>query len=247
MLEYTFSIQHQGCWTEKINKEFPELTASIVYSYRLRNRSITMIEANNIPESSLDDLLCWFNDHPIMISAKAVHYNDVNKSAYICLIGKYSDESEPVLDVLLGNQCFPIIPATVTRGREHWTVVGPTNEAVSQAHAELQQIGSVSVDSLGDPELDQVPTGLITIKQAIYTLSSRQREVLMRAIKEGYYDSPRSCSIESLAEADSANTSTVGKHLRKSEAKILQAALPLLIDSSSEFENYGADSISSSS
>ena len=130
--------------------------------------------------------------------------------------------------MLLRNDCFPTIPATVANGREHWNVLASSHEQVSTAHEELREIGSVNVDSLRSPDLDALLTDLTGVKQAVQDLSPRQLEVLSRAIKEGYYDSPRSCNIEELAALDDANTSTVGEHLRRSEAKILQAVAPML-------------------
>jgi predicted DNA binding protein len=30
MLEYSFSVRHEGCWTADINDEFPDVTATIL-------------------------------------------------------------------------------------------------------------------------------------------------------------------------------------------------------------------------
>jgi len=228
MLEYTFSIKHKGCWTDTLNDTFPDVRATIIYSYRLTGTSITMVEVTRVGEESLDDLVDWLADHPVMNASRLVSYDDRRRKAFISLEGDYDTDTEPVLNVLLRNNCFPTTPATVARSREHWSVLASTHEQVSEAHRELQQIGSVDVDSLRSPDLDRLLTGLTEVKEAVQDLSPRQLEVLSRAIAEGYYDSPRSCNIEELAETDKANTSTVGEHLRLSEAKILKAVAPML-------------------
>ncbi len=228
MLEYTFSIKHRGCWTADLNDTFPGVRATIIYSYRLTGTSITMVELTRIEEGELDELVAWLEDHPVMNTSQLVSYDDRRQKAFVSLSGDYDTDTEPVLNVLLRNSCFPTIPATVARGREHWSVLASSHEQVSTAHDELRQIGSVDVDSLRSPDLDGLLTGLTEVKEAVQDLSPRQLEVLSRAIEEGYYDSPRSCNIEELAELDSANTSTVGEHLRRSEAKILKAVAPML-------------------
>ncbi|MGQ4554597.1 helix-turn-helix domain-containing protein [Halobellus sp. GM3] len=228
MLEYTFSIIHKGCWTADLNDAFPGVRATIIYSYRLTGTSITMVEVTRIDEDRLDDLVDWLEDHPVMNTSQLVTYDEGRGKAFISLSGDYDTNTVPVLNVLLRNDCFPTIPATVARGREHWSVLASSHEQVSKAHEELRQIGSVDVDSLRSPNLDQLLTDLTGVKEAVQNLSPRQHEVLSRAIDEGYYDSPRSCNIEELAELDSANTSTVGEHLRRSEAKILKAVEPML-------------------
>lgn len=234
MLEYTFRIRHKGCWTETVNEAFPGVSATIIYSYRLTGTSITMIEATGIAEDRVGALVEWLGDHEVMTSAQLVSYHETRETAFISLEGDYRTDTEPVLNVLLRNNCFPTIPATVSNGREHWSVLASTHEEVSTTHEELRDIGAVEVDALRQPELGRLLTGLTEIKQAVQDLSPRQTEVLARAIEHGYYDSPRGCNIEELAAMDSANTSTVGEHLRRSEAKILEAVGTMLDQSTAD-------------
>lgn len=224
MLEYTFGIQHQGCWTETVNDAFPDFTATIIYSYRLNGYSITMIEAQHVDEGMLEELIAWLGDHPIMTDAHLTSYFPDEQRAFINLEGDYRTDTEPVLNVLLRNRCFPSVPATVSHGVEHWSVIGTSHEQVSTAHEELQQLGSVTVDSLmeTDPNTYSYPN-LTAVKQALQELSDRQREVLRTAVEQGYYDQPRRCNIEQIAQHDSANASTVGEHLRRSEGKLIKA------------------------
>ncbi|WP_336336681.1 helix-turn-helix domain-containing protein [Haloarcula brevis] len=232
MIEYTFEITHENCWTETMNDSFPEVSATIIYSYQLFGTSITMIEATGVSADRVDPLVAWLGDHPIMTAARLISYDDGRETAYVSLAGEYDPDTdtEPVLNVLLRNRCFPTVPPTVTDGTEHWNVLASDHESVSQTHEELQSLGSVEVNSLKTPNHDQFLTGLAEIKEAIADLSPRQQEILASAVEAGYYDSPRSCGIEDLAATDSANTSTVGEHLRRSEAKILNAVGSLLRD-----------------
>lgn len=228
MLEYTFRIKHEGCWTETLNDGFPNVSSTIIYSYRLLGISITMIEATHVAPDQVDEFLAWLDGHEVMTKATLISYDDQQETAFVSLAGDYETDTEPVLNILLRNRCFPTVPATVENGMEHWSVFACDHESVSKTHEQLQEIGSVEVDALRTPDLDRLLTGLTEVKQAIQDLSPRQQEVLSRAIDEGYYDAPRACSIEDLASKDTANTSTVGEHLRRSEAKILQAVGPLL-------------------
>lgn len=63
-----------------------------------------------------------------------------------------------------------------------------------------------------DPALDDVFT----------SLTSRQREILTIAVEEGYYQIPRRVTIEKIADALSLDSSTVGEHLQKVEACLVQ-------------------------
>ena len=231
MIEYSFRITHKGCWTDGFNDVFPNAEASIIYSYLVRGTSVTMIEVAPIGEREVEDLVDWLQNHPIMNTSRLVSFTDATNRAVICLEGDYDKGTEPVLNVLLRNSCFPTIPATVVDGQEHWDVLSPTHEQVSQAHEELQKLGTVQVDLLHSPKFEGLFTGLLEVKKAIQSLSSRQREVLALALEEGYYDSPRSCKLKDLADHDPTGISTVGEHLRLSEEKIMKAVEPILSQS----------------
>lgn len=63
-----------------------------------------------------------------------------------------------------------------------------------------------------DPTLDDVFT----------SLTPRQREILTIAVEEGYYQIPRQVTIEEIADALTLDSSTVGEHLQKVEARLVQ-------------------------
>ncbi|MFC6764826.1 helix-turn-helix domain-containing protein [Natrinema soli] len=61
-----------------------------------------------------------------------------------------------------------------------------------------------------------------TLDDVFASLTSRQREILTIAVEEGYYQIPRRVTIEEIADALSLDSSTVGEHLQKIEACLVQ-------------------------
>ena len=57
-------------------------------------------------------------------------------------------------------------------------------------------------------------------------LTDRQREVVLTALGEGYYEWPRRVTNEELAEKLGISRATLHEHLRKAERKLLRSALP---------------------
>jgi len=57
-------------------------------------------------------------------------------------------------------------------------------------------------------------------------LTAQQRETLLRAYEEGYYDVPRNATHEDVGDALGCSGGTVGEHLRKIEATILTEIAP---------------------
>jgi len=57
-------------------------------------------------------------------------------------------------------------------------------------------------------------------------LTERQQETLQAAIEAGYYNVPREATHEDIAERLGRSDGTVGEHLRKIEAKVMEAIAP---------------------
>lgn len=229
MIEYEFSIKHHGCWTERFNESFPNLSPTIVYSHAFSDRSSTMIELEEISEETLDETLNWFGEQSIIESHRLLDYNNTESLAFIRLCNDYrNSESIPVRRVYRNFDCFPIRAATVENCREHTAIIIPSEERARNVHEELSKIGDVTVESVKRLDRGVSAAELSEITHRINSLSSRQKEILLRAIEDGYYDSPRNCNVDQLAEVDTAGMSTVAEHLRRGEAEVIKAISPLL-------------------
>jgi predicted DNA binding protein len=57
------------------------------------------------------------------------------------------------------------------------------------------------------------------------SLTARQREILSVAIKRGYYDNPRGCSLTELAEELGVNKSVISGVLHRAEGEIIKDAI----------------------
>lgn len=61
--------------------------------------------------------------------------------------------------------------------------------------------------------------------QFLDSLTGRQRKIITTAYERGYYDVPRSVSLDSIAESSDLDKSTVSEHLRRAERNILKEIL----------------------
>ncbi|WP_267643504.1 helix-turn-helix domain-containing protein [Haloarchaeobius amylolyticus] len=57
------------------------------------------------------------------------------------------------------------------------------------------------------------------------SLTARQREILTAAIKRGYYDTPRECSLTDIAEELEVNKSVISGVLHRAEGEIIKDAI----------------------
>jgi predicted DNA binding protein len=228
MIECEFIIKHKGDWSETINEEFPEIRATVLYAYRPGANTGEIVEAVEVDDPAI--LADWFLDRPAVVDVDAMSYHKDNRVAYLVVELDYdqSEAPEAVLDALTKHQCFPTLPITIENGQERFSVIAPSREKLRAAHEALQKHGPVEILNLTSPKSTQTLSGLTDIKTAVNNLTNRQREILELAIECGYYESPRKATLSEVAENATVNLSTIGDHLRRTEAKILPAVRSLL-------------------
>lgn len=101
-------------------------------------------------------------------------------------------------------------------GTARLTVVGES-AALQSALEDVPAEASVDVERIG--EYDGAPPGTGA------DLTDRQREAAAAALDVGYYDVPRSGSLDDVAEELDCAPGTASEHLRKAERAALSAAL----------------------
>jgi hypothetical protein len=101
-------------------------------------------------------------------------------------------------------------------GTYTFALVG-TEADVQSAVADLPPGVGVTVESVGGTGV--ADDGVLT------RLTPRQRETLDTAVELGYYDVPRTATVEDLAADLDRAPSTVGEHLQKAEATVIRGLL----------------------
>jgi predicted DNA binding protein len=112
---------------------------------------------------------------------------------------------------------LPIPPVEFgSDGGMHFAIVGAPNDlrtVLDGLPAEVRiEIDAVSASA-----------GSLAIVEGV--LTDRQRETLRIAVDIGYYEVPRTASIEDVAERLGCASSTASVHLRKGEARLIETAL----------------------
>ncbi|SFR85196.1 hypothetical protein SAMN05216559_0049 [Halomicrobium zhouii] len=102
------------------------------------------------------------------------------------------------------------MPFDIVDGEASWEVTAP-NERLSELGEQLEEFGiQFTVDYVHQyTASDQV-------------LTDRQREIVRAAVEEGYYDTPRRCSLTELAEAVGIAKSSCSDTLHRAEETIVK-------------------------
>lgn len=231
MLEYSFSVKHEGCWTADIHDRFPDLQATILQSHALTDSSSTIIKIDDVDRGRTEAVVDWMHDHPVVRTVEVVDHD--GDSGLISLCTDYSDSNtEPVGNVFREQFCIPLASPEVHNGFEHCQLMMTNREQVQATYTELCEFGPVEIRSLNELDTEYHVSDLAAVSRAVAKLAPRQRQILERAIDRGYYDVPKSCTLDELAAEDEVSMSTVAEHLRQAESKIFDAIAPLLSESS---------------
>lgn len=102
-------------------------------------------------------------------------------------------------------------PFPVRAGVATWTVVGPERKVRGLLDALKRGRWPVQIESVRGG----------TVETNRYGLTARQREILRRAVSEGYFDVPRRISLTELAERIGVAVSTLSVSLSVIERKIV--------------------------
>jgi len=97
-------------------------------------------------------------------------------------------------------------------GELRFSVIGEP-DALQATLAAIPDAISIEIDEVGEYDRRRTPTG--------FSLTDRQREALEAGTRTGYYDAPRTGSVEDVASALDCAASTASNHLRKAEARLV--------------------------
>ena len=121
------------------------------------------------------------------------------------------ETSNPVLLLPVRNAGTPLeLPFSVVDGTVNWEVTAP-RDRLSTLGDQLRQFG--------------IEFEVRAVRQEMETeqlLTPKQMELIQTAVDEGYYDTPRECTLTELAEAVDIAKSTCSETLHRAEEKIVK-------------------------
>lgn len=121
------------------------------------------------------------------------------------------ETSNPVLLMPIQNSGIPLeMPFTLTDGQVTWEITASQSQ-LSALNKQLEEFGiPFSVDNLQQQATREC------------FLTERQYEIIEAAVDEGYYDTPRKCSLTELSETLGIAKSTCSETLHRAEGKVIK-------------------------
>src|SRR6056297_231053 len=121
------------------------------------------------------------------------------------------ETADPLLLLSVSESAVPLeLPLTVRDGEAELDVTA-SRDSLSTLAGQLETFGmSFDVEYVRE------------LSDSEHLLTDRQRRLLDVAVEEGYYDSPRNCTLTELAEKVGVAKSTASETLHRAEGKIIK-------------------------
>jgi predicted DNA binding protein len=197
-----FRIQlPEELWVAELSTAYPNTTFRLLSGYKVGERALELGEINgDNPQEVVETL----RDH------RSIHSYELLESGRERALGKY-ETSDTGLYEFVERSGFTIeFPVDVEAGWYEFDLTG-TREELDRLEAAL--------DSLPRPyELD----ALVTTAETDSLLTDRQRELLEAAVRKGYFEVPRRCTLAELADEAGVDKSTASTVLRRGEARLVK-------------------------
>ncbi|MEK6937890.1 MAG: helix-turn-helix domain-containing protein [Nanoarchaeota archaeon] len=118
------------------------------------------------------------------------------------------------------KETFLITPVIHQKEKEVWNVGAWEKEELLNFIKKAKSLGKVKVKKICRTFVSE-----LFVQKTLPKLTTKQREALELAIKEGYYTIPKKIETDKLAQLMKLSRATYQEHLRKAEAKLLPFVL----------------------
>lgn len=206
MYKFSFKVKHKNCSETTLSEKFPKhhITVVDIQSTHQKQKQYFYYITGN--QNQFDALISFIK--------QSKGYNivkEVERSERTLLLLVVLYQKSYIQNVIQKYNGFFIDLHTVFGGYEYWHIGTVSRDSINSMLRELKQMGEIKVISVGEIEF------------AHSLLSKQQKNVLLYAYEQGYYETPRKTTVSSIARALKLSHGTVGEHLQKAENKLIQS------------------------
>lgn len=125
----------------------------------------------------------------------------------------HSIDGPSIHETVLENGCMTRLPIVISKGAQYHTILAPSQQEFSQLFDSLKErFTSVRIE-----RVRRYPTGIVAP-----LLTVKQTEAVRLAYVRGYYEIPRKCEIQEIAEEAGIKRVAMQERLRRAERSIMK-------------------------
>lgn len=191
----------ESVWIGGVSRTHPEATFRILAALPGDDTGVGLTE---IMSRNLSSILSEISANDSVVELDVLH--------------QYGDEALIQFETTMPLLLFPVqdsgvpleMPFTIEEEKANWEITAPQRR-LSELGTQFEQFGIPF--TVNEIHQHTEPTQLLT---------DSQLEVVQTAIKHGYYDTPRRCSLTDLAAKSDVAKSTCSETLHRAEEKIMK-------------------------
>jgi hypothetical protein len=197
----------EGVWIGDLSRSYPAATLRVLAALAADDGGVGLVEVTCEEPSAVCESVREYSE----VTAVEVFTTDEEEALL------QFETTSPVLLLPAQGSGVPLeLPFDIRDGEAVWEVTAP-GDRLSTLGEQLEAFGiHFEVEwvqqSVDDDQL----------------LTDRQRELLTEAVEEGYYDTPRTCTLTDLAEHLGVAKSTCSETLHRAESKVVKRFLRTL-------------------
>lgn len=188
-------------WLAGVSTDFSDTEFKILATHPVDDGVLELVE---VTTPNADAIVRRFDDAPEVHSYEVLH----SEAGMVLVQLVFPMPSTYAARITTGN--LPRLPLIIRNGWISSDLIG-SQEQLSELTTELTAA--------------DIPYEVLSLTQsydASELLTERQREVITEAVKRGYYDSPRGCTLVELAETFEVNPSAASGVLHRAEGRIIK-------------------------
>lgn len=192
----------EDMWITQVSTAFPDATFRLLTGAPVEDRVIEIGELRADDPAIIEKAV---QNHPDVVAYDRLYDDD---GGIVC---RYEATEQRLYRFLGASSLPPEFPVIVEDGRMEFDVTG-TRDQFEAVEAALTDSGS-EYDLLSVVSTDGHDESLLT---------DRQRECLLVALRMGYFDVPRECTLEEVAAELGVNKSSVSDTIRRGAGDVLR-------------------------
>jgi predicted DNA binding protein len=201
MLQARFAAElPPDAWTADVSRSFPAAELRLLTGITVGETAVELGEVRGGPVDAVDAAIA---DHPQVLEHERL-YRDEDRA-----VAQYRTTERSLYAFLRRSSVPPEFPVVVSDGWYRFSVTAP-REQVREVRAVLEASDRpyevLALVDAGDAE------GLLT---------DRQRDLLETALRAGYFEVPRECTLTELADRVGVDKSTASGVVRRAERNLV--------------------------
>jgi predicted DNA binding protein len=188
-------------WIGELSREYPDAQFEILTVFPKGEGGVALAE---IAADAVEEVVLAMDDYEAVTSTDLLQ-----RTAETALV--QFETSNPILLLPVHNAGTPLeLPFSVVDGGVEWEVTAP-RDRLSSLGEQLRRFG--------------IEFEVMAVRQEMETeqlLTPKQLRLVQTAVEEGYYDTPRECTLTELADESDIAKSTCSETLHRAEETIVK-------------------------